>query len=144
MSPLPSSRVIPTGWSGHHRGVARGGMTATCRLEQAGTGEGAWNENTQSTDPPAPTTSWSGPCRVQAQPTQAQDAESAGQQVTTRTYLVAVPLHAVLPEAGVNGGRVVVTACEDPTLLDRPLRIADITRGSLLWERDLVCVDDLQ
>lgn len=138
MSPMPATRVVSAGWEAHHRPVAEQAMTAVCDITRPGTGPGVFDPETGTTTGPDPVTVASGvPCRVQEQD-QPRDADAAGQQVAARRYLVAVPY----PNADVRvGDTVTVTAASDPSLAGRGLPVVDVQRGSLLFERDLECVD---
>lgn len=141
--PLQGSRVIPAGWEAHHRPVAEGTQTAWCRITRAGAGEGTWNPTKKQYDPPPRETVYENlSCRVQelALP----QVQEAGQQyVSSRDYRVSVPIAAlavlVEDEVEVTGGDPSL----DASLVGRPLTITDIQRGSLTWERDLICIDKL-
>lgn len=136
--------VIPSGWSAHHRAVTEGAMTATVEARRPGGTEGAMNPATgeRTVTPFAP--HYTGKARIQIVPMFGGDTETAGQQVTTAGYLVTVKL------AGSDGWKVddlvkvtAVDANGDPTLVGRELTVTVVARGSLAWERDLRCTDDL-
>lgn len=88
---------------------------------------------------------YTGAARIQVVPIfGGGDAVSGGQEVTTVAYLVAVRL------AESNQWKVddlvkmtAVDANGDTTLVGRELTVTGMARGSLAWERDLVCTDDL-
>lgn len=143
--PFKNTRVIPIGWSQHHRPVANGSMTARCEITRV-TGPDPWPP---TDDPPQRPIVWPtgddlGRCRVQeidAVKEPATIAQTAG----VRSYLVTVPIDG-LPQlkAGEQSDIVTITECDDdPLLVGRVLRITDIQHGSLMFERDLVCTDDL-
>lgn len=147
MAPLPNHSVVPAGWAAHHRPVANGTMTALCDVHAPGTIEWPATELTPgeryATDVPARLQQLNAP----------REATPAGQEVTQQQYLVTMPLHLV-PAAAQNitdsGPYVTVTGYMpgraqdgDPHLVGRPLKVLAVQRGSLLWERDLICVDDL-
>lgn len=139
--PRPGSQVIPNGWSEHHRPVAVGSMTARCLIDRDGTGEDVYDPETGTTTPPARVVVYPDlPCRVQ-QLRQPQTSENAGQQVTAHDYLVPVPITAT---AVLMDDQVLITANpDDPSLVGHRFTITDILRGSLQWERDLGCIDNL-
>lgn len=143
LMPFPSSRVTPAAWEAHHRPVAEGTFTARCTIDAAGEGPGTWNDTTNEYDPPARIVLHTNvPCRVQQQK-QPQVSDVGTQQVTTHDYLVCVPISITDAAEGqcvtVNGGDSTL----DPSLIGRPLVVTDVQRGSLLWERDLICIDNL-
>lgn len=141
VSPIPGYRVIPPGWAERHRPTANGTMTGVCDIGTTATGPAPY---------PVPG-GWTGltplasnlPCRVQAL-TSATDAWTGSQPTNSRTYLVTVPIDG-LPDipAGESGAIVVVTSSSDPHLAGRRLRVRDVQHGTLMFERDLVCVDNL-
>lgn len=144
--PFPNSRVIPAGWQTYHRPVAEGTWTALCTIDAPGVGPGTWNPVTMQNDPPARIVLHTNvPCRVQ-QHTLPQAADVGTQQVSSHDYLVVVPVTitdvAVDHCVTVTGSRDQMDPV-DPSLIGRLLVITDVQRGSLLWERDLVAIDNL-
>lgn len=144
--PLPGTRVIHPRWAEHHRPVAEGGMTATVSLRLPGaTATGAFDDDTGNT-PTAPHAPYhTGPARIQAMSTRAQEALAAEQQVTTLAYLVSVEWDAATGEQDVAAKHLVhvdaVDANGDPTLVGRDLVVQEVVHGSLVFERDLICTD---
>jgi hypothetical protein len=144
--PFPNSRVIPPGWQAHHRPVVEGTWTAWCTIDAPGVGPGIWNPVTMQNDPPARVVLHTNvPCRVQ-QHTLPQAADVGTQQVSSHDYLVVVPVTitdvAVDHCVTVTGSRDQLDPV-DPSLIGRLLVITDVQRGSLLWERDLIAIDNL-
>lgn len=140
LMPRPGSRVIPTGWSAHHRPVAEGTMTGACTIrDPAQDTQGEFDDET-GTYPTVPADPYyTGVCRAQQQK-QPQVATTGEQRVSTHDYLVTVPASV----AGVKLGHIVtVTSAVDPSLIGRPLKVVDVMRGTEMWERDLICIDDL-
>ena len=133
---LPNTRVIPAGWAEHHRPTAAGTMTVPCTIKRS------------VGPPPYPLPeNWTGldtlhvtVCRVQELKREGQ-AVPADQPTTIREYLVPVPLvnaeGTALPDLKVGEQGDIVYAA------GRELRITNIMFGSLEFERDLVCVDNL-
>lgn len=136
--PLPSTKVIHPRWSDHHAPVPAGAMTATCTAYIGG--EGSWDPVNGAT-PGETTPLYVGPCRAQALNRSAGEADSAGQPVVEHPYLVVINRDAAeLP----IGTRVLIDTCpDDPQLVGKVLTVADITMGSLRWERDLLCDLDI-
>lgn len=144
--PRPGSQVVPAGWQKHHRPVAEGTWTAWCTIDTAGEGAGTWNAATNEYDPPARIVLHTQvPCRVQ-QHTLPQASDVGTQQVSSHDYLVVVPVEITDAEVDqqvtVTGSRD-ATDPVDPSLIGRPLVITDVQRGSLIWERDLIAIDNL-
>lgn len=131
----PGTTVIPDGWEAAHAPVLAGTRTATVSLRKPGSTR-QWNPDTQSTDtvpltPYAPDVA----ARIQVVPTQERTVEVAGGTTHVRDYLVTLD-PALLP---VDEDLVDITACSDPALVDRTLRIVDVVRGSLRFERVVYC-----
>lgn len=135
--PLPNTRVIPAGWSAHHAPIPRGAANARIRAERA---VGSWwDEDTQST-----LTTWEvlydGPARIQQHNVTGPD-DTAGDVDQRRRYLVAAGLEC--PALPHDTPVLVVECVEDLSLQGRTLYVEDAMHGSYRWERDLLCVFDL-
>lgn len=135
--------VIPATWSSHHRGVVEATQTATVTGRREGATQGPLDPETgkRETVPHAP--HYTGPARVQVLASD-RDVDAAGQQLSTRTYLVTVTLTS--SDEWKVDDLVKVTAVDDngdPSLVGRDLTVTSIARGSLVWERVLTCTDDL-
>lgn len=139
--PRPGTPVVPAGWEQHHRPVANATMTATCDITRPDPDSPpVFDPETGTTTQPTITVVTQSPCRVQETDTgSASEAVAAGQQITAHTYLVTLPYPT--DEVEIDD-TVTITAASDPSLTGRGLTVADVMRGSLLWERDLICVDD--
>lgn len=144
MCPLPNTRVIPVDWSAHHRPVVADTWTATVTIRRPGGTQGAFDEAT-GTYPVTPYAAhYSGKARIQVQPIFSGERDAAGQVVSVAGYLVVVDL-ATSDETKVDDV-VKITAVDtngDPSLVNRELTVSGVARGSLVWERDLTCLDDL-
>lgn len=143
--PLKNTRVIPTGWSAHHRRAAAGGMNATCELRGPSTDSTYDPDSMSSTATPGPLL-WTGAARVQALTGDAATNDQAGQQVTVRGYLVQLdesdPANQV-PQVDPDRTTVEVTACvNDARLAGRSLTVTDVQYGSERFTRDLICQDN--
>lgn len=131
-------------------------MTATVSFRHPGGTPGEFNDETGARDldpfPPyyGPDINGEGGiARIQAMSTQAAQALAAEQTITTQAYLVTIPAFAELL-AGAEDFAVddlgVVDAVGphgDVTLVGRELTVQAVIRGSLTFERDLVCTDAL-
>lgn len=117
-------------------------MTLKVALRHPGSST-SFNETTQRTDliPEAPycTNLLS---RIQAHRETAQDADSSSAEESVRTsgYLVTLPLSASLTTLAVGDLIDVPTNCADPLLAGHSLRIVDLVRGTLRFERDVFAV----
>lgn len=144
--PFAGTKVIPPGWSDHHRPVAAGTMTATCNLRLPGVTSGSFN-STSGTQGGTPNTPYltGAKCRLQAQSIGEKGVEHlvADQQVTTMLYLVAIDWSTGGAVEPAVGHLVDVVTAEDATMVGRTLTVKAVVRGSLVWERDLICTDDL-
>ncbi|WP_256376004.1 DUF6093 family protein [Citricoccus sp. K5] len=141
---LPNHQVIPPEWQQHHRPVAESTMTGLCRVHGADAPP-VWPDVEPS---PGPAYASDVPCRVQ-QRTGEREAEVVSQDVSTREYLVTLPLSR-MPDLTVTGSGPYITVTGykpghdgDPHLIGRRLKVTSIQRGTLVWERDLTCLDDL-
>lgn len=137
--PLPGSRVIPAGWEAYHRPVLETTRTATITFRRF-SGPPVHDPETGSTSRPTVVV-FSGTCRIQDHVTNAAGAFVAGaERITVHAYQVSLPVEADLELDDVG----TVDASNDPTLTGRELRVIDIQRGSLLFERDVICTDNLE
>lgn len=141
---LPHHQVIPPGWQEHHRPVAEQTMTGICDL----TGPMGPPDYGETKPSPGEALASAVPCRVQQTRGESR-ADAVGQLVDTRQYLVTLPLSQV-PDLTITDEGPIVRVLSykpghdgDPTLVDRPLRVTNVQRGTLVWERDLTCLDDL-
>jgi hypothetical protein len=81
----------------------------------------------------------SGTCRIQDHQVNAHTAVAGAEVITTHAYQVSLDVAAALRKNDVG----TVDACSDVTLVGRELRVDDLQRGSLLFERTVICIDDL-
>lgn len=144
----PGTPVIPADWSVAPRIVMASTRTGTCSLRHPGAATGPFNPTTGTYPGAQHAAYWSGTCRVQVQPVfGGGEKDTAGEAVTEVAYLVAVDLDADDPADEIRiGDLLTVSALDDngdPTLVGRGLTVQSVARGSLAWERDLVCVDHL-
>jgi len=141
----PGTRVIPADWSATHRPVTAKTMTATCSIRHPGGTPGEFDPETGTTPvvpypPHAPALS----TRIQVLSLQDQEAIAGDEQVSTVAYLVTIDATAAAELALDDLVKVdTVDANGDPTLVGRELSVDSLTRGSLVWERDLICTDNL-
>lgn len=137
--PRPGTRVIPTGWSKHHRPVAEATITAECTIRDPSQDVKVWNDDTgeNTITPAAPY--YTGRCRAQQQK-QPQVATTGGQRISNHDYLVAVPAAVTTVRVG---HVVTITGSVDESLVGRTLQVTDVQRGSEIWQRDLICIDHL-
>jgi len=138
--PRPGSHVIHPDWEQRHRPTATATMTAQCVIDREDP------DGTPVFDPIAGVTTrpritvYTGPCRVQRRSVAESERQSGDQEVTTADYLVVIEHDA---EDVQVADRVTIGASSDPTLTGHALTVASVMRGSLRFERDLTCVDDL-
>lgn len=153
VAPFAGTKVIHPAWSRHHQPVASGGMNAACVITDPTRGTpGEWDEDTGEYGPSTPHVvldappgepGW--PCRVQAVQSD-QDNEQAGQDSTTRRYLVQLddPNLATLPDVEVGHVITITAAVNDSHLVGLHLQVVDVQHGSERFTRDLVAVHNQQ
>lgn len=135
--PRPGTRVIPVGWEAHHQPVLATTRTATITFRRV-TGPPVMDPATgTSTQPKAIV--YTGSCRIQEHQINAHTDVAGAEVVTTHAYQVSLDVAADLQKNDVG----TVDVCSDATLVGRGLRVNDLQHGSLLFERTVICIDDL-
>ena len=142
---LNNTKIIPAGWEAHHRPVPVGAMTGICVVREADLP----GEYPDFTATPGRPLSKQVPCRVQQLQREGR-ANTVGGMTDTRGYQITIPLDTwpVGVEVTDTGPIVTVTGYQaghdgDPDLIGRALRVTNMQRGTLAWERVLYCTDDL-
>ena len=136
--PLEGSRVIPSGWEAHHRPVLETTRSATVTFRRF-SGPPVHDPDTGSTSRPKVVV-FSGKVRLQHhETTSAGSTVAAGEKVTSHDYQVSGPVEMALKVDDVG----TVDACDDATFVGRVLIVTDIQRGSYLFERTVICTDNL-
>ena len=140
--PRPGLHVIPPGWEAHHKPVADGTRTAEVEVWTGPSGpEWVWDPDTKDEVRDHGTLITAGTARIQRLQTESET--TAGEQdVTTRRYLVT--LDREIGPGLTDRSHIHVTTSGDPLLNGRWLAVLDIQGGSLRWERDLICEDNLE
>lgn len=135
----PGTPVIPPGWQQAHGAVAAKTMTAVVNLRKPGSTTGFADRRTTYT-PNTPYATGQA-ARVQAQTSRAVQAgeEQAEETLQVAGYLVTLTLDRTVEHEPATGDLVDVTASDDPLLTGRSLKISDVVRGSLRFERDAFC-----
>lgn len=139
----PNTRVLPKGWAERHRPVLEDTRTGRISLRTPGSTTGPVDPNTGrrpviSSAPYAVDV----PCRVQVLPAAGRrgQIDAADQQITVVGYQITVPLtHDDTPLLVKPGHLGRLTRTGDPLLDGRDVNVDDVTRGSLLLERVLLC-----
>lgn len=133
MAPLPSSRVIPVGWSEHHRPVAKGSMTGELEVLQV-------RPRTSIADTGGTVVlAAEVPCRVQ-QLNRSTNSAAAGQAAPLRDYLVTLPHDTAVDfTPGVPGQTLRITKADNPRHVGLTLTVKQVMAGSLTWELGLIC-----
>lgn len=137
----PGTPIIPADWETSHAVPAGKFRTADCTIYGLSTGEPVYDPALGYSVVPEPPVLYTGTARVQVLSAQESSARMGGQNLQAATYLVAIDYAAgEIP----LGALVAFTNITDPTLATgRRLTVAKIDRGSLRWERDLYCIDDM-
>lgn len=137
MVPLPKTRLIHPRFEQHHRPVADGQATATCRIERAAQ-HALWDDQAGRNVYPPPELLYEGPCRYQY-------LSAAGQPVVADTTTpladvrVTVPVGSVVYQA--NDVVTLTATATNPDLVvpPRTLSVTAVSGSSISWQRDLVC-----
>lgn len=131
MSPLPGYNVIPDGWVEHHRPTVEATLTAPGTIHRVTTGP-----------PPYPKPAgWTGETllhetRFRVQQLNRDGGGTPGEQPTReRQYRLTAPIGLPALQTGERGD-IIRTA-------GREFRVQQVLFGSLLWEVDLICTDNL-
>jgi len=135
----PGTAVIPAGWENQHRPVAEKTMTGACTVRHPG-GTKTFDAATGLTTTTPLIPYYIGVCRVQALAVGDNRVAVAEQQVSSAGYLITIP--ADVTEAAVDD-QVTITDSNDGSLTGKTLTVTTVQRGSLRFERDLICLDDL-
>ena len=140
----PGTPVIPCDWGPSHQPVVAKTLTGTCTIRRPGGTKDTFNQTTGtwSVTPYAP--HYTGGCRIQILSVEERNELFADEPLTTVGYRVVVDLDAssethvadLVEVTGIGGSG-------DPTLTGRSLTVRSFSRGTLAWERDLVCVEAL-
>lgn len=132
MSPIPGYQVIPQGWAQHHQPTANATMTA----------EGTIHRLTGGPPPYPKPVGWTGGDQIHAALFRVQELKREGggtpgeQPTVERQYLITTKItDCPALQAGERGDMIHV--------LGRKFQIRSIMGGSLLWEVDLVCLENL-
>jgi hypothetical protein len=102
----------------------------------ADAGTPAFNETTGAYTPAAPTTVYTGKCRVKPRNLADRVVDAGEQTVSLWPFQVSIPFAAIDVELD---DLVTVTASVDPSLVGRELRIRSVTRGTFVTARRLEC-----
>lgn len=143
--PFARTTTLHPEWSRHVAPVVAGTMAAVCDL-YGPEGEAVYDPETMTSTASRGAPRWHGSCRVQTYAGQATAGDQAGQEVTTRDYLVqlAESWTPPIPVDLAEGWAVVVVDCpHDASLVGRVLPVTDVMRGSERASRDLVVTDNL-
>lgn len=133
--------VIPPGWQQAHGAVAAKTMTATVDLRKPGSTQ-AFNTTSRRTEyTPNAAYATDQAARVQAQTSRAvqRGEEQVEETLQVSGYLVTLTFDRTADQEPATGDLVDVKTSDDPLLTGRTLRIHDVVRGSLRFERDLFC-----
>lgn len=144
MSPLPNTKVIPDGWSAHHRPIVAQTFGAAVSIRRPGGTAGDFNETTGVREYTLADPHYVGGARIQVQPIMGGDLNAGEQRVTVVGYLVVVDRD-TSTDAQVDDVVLIDNVDDngDPAMIGRELRVSGVAIGSLAWERDLTALDDL-
>ncbi len=132
--PLPHMRVVHPRFESHHRPVSESAMTVTGRLlrpSEAGVRDPAAGKTTFPPD----TLIFEGPARVRAYGS--TTGVQAERIVTVGSYLLVLPADCPVPH--VRDVWVVDDCAGDLSLVGVRLRVVDVPRSGLSWQRNVGC-----
>lgn len=134
---LRNTRLIHKNFERWHYATANGQMTAECTITRPSS-QAVFDEVAGRSTFPAPADVYEGPCRVGRSGAPAMQRPTVGDRdIPTREFIVSIPVGAALVQIN---DIVTVTRCDgDPDLAGMVLTVTDSRRGSLTWQRDLVC-----
>lgn len=137
----PGTRVIPADWESSHAPAVERTFTAQVQvIDPHDSTPPALGADYSYSGGTAGTPVYTGGARVQVMNGQAAADVLGDQQQLTALYLVAIGRDATVPVGSV----VTVTDSDDAHLSDgRRLIVRKVAGGSLRFERDLWCVDDM-
>lgn len=142
----PDTRVIPKNWESEHGKVASRTHNATVQIYTASedNSAGSLNEDLTRTSSTPPELVYTGPARIQVQNAQQKSAEVGDQSQITLDYLVALDRDVAGADDVTVRSVIKVIESPDPSLVGAlRLYVAQVERGSVRFERDLICVDDI-
>lgn len=114
-------------------------MTATCEIRRPSSAS-TYDETAGKSVYPAPTVLATSPCRVQRLPMRGGDQPVGDRNITLQRYQINVP--ADISDVRVND-QIVVTTSTDTSLVGAVVRVREIRLGTLRWQRDLICDEDV-
>lgn len=143
--PLPGTHVIHPRFQSAHRRTAEAAMTVQISFARPGSGTpGAFDPATGTRGAPTgPQSLLRTAARVQATAAADHPVNAAEQVVTLRTYQVSVPWDVTGLQVDDVGTVTAIGEDDDPDLLGARLRVRDVVVGSITWQRNLICEQDL-
>jgi hypothetical protein len=142
--PLAGTRVYGDGWADHHRPVVSQTQTATCTIRPPGGTLGAFDPDTGERPTTPYAAHYTGTCSVEALGAVEQEAITGSQELTSRIYRVTLDFDAA-PDTDI-GHLVTIGSVGrngDPTLAGKTLTVESFVRGTTVWDRELLCSENL-
>ncbi|MEV2239523.1 DUF6093 family protein [Micromonospora sp. NPDC049891] len=133
--PLQGSRVVHPLFEAHHRPVSESAMTVDVRLMRPVEG-GVRDKAAGVTTFPEPQTVWSGRARVRSNLGTSPSVQ-ADRVVAVGAYQVILPADAPTPR--VRDYFDLLGGVSDPSLVGMLLRVVDVPRSGLSWQRNVGC-----
>lgn len=133
--PLPNSRIIPPGWSAHHRGPLESAWTGTCRITRA-TGGGTTDDNGVWT-PGGEVLLYDGPCRLVVSVGDEQAIHQGGERISFRDYMIQVRAETDVAV----GDTVEITSAPNASAVGCMYRVETYGNGTETWSTDLIVTE---
>ncbi|GGM27133.1 hypothetical protein GCM10011608_09900 [Micromonospora sonchi] len=133
--PLPNSRLIHPRFEEHHRPTVEASMTVEVRLSRPAVG-GVRDKTTGVTSFDGETPLWQGQAALRANDGGSPTVQ-ADRVVALGGYLLRLPADAPAPQ--VRDVVDVLGEVSDPSLVGARLRVVDVPRNGLSWQRTVGC-----
>lgn len=141
MSPLPARgklKVLPKGWSEHHRPTAYQFLTGDCRAFTADS-PGDWTPGGGQSDGSEDTKWEHAPCSAQFLTQATRPVTVADGVEVLATHRISVPIASTWLHYGDT--IEVLDNPDDPALNGREFQVITIETGTTNWTRDYLCQD---
>lgn len=133
--------AVDPAWATHHRPTVEGTMTGRCTIRHLAGTDPTYDPTDGSSSGADNATHYDGLCRVQILSVQDHVALFGEQEITVQGYLITTTMDNDATQ--VDDVVAITEAAADSTLVGRQMTVAKIMAGTLVWERDLVCLENL-
>lgn len=136
MSPLPGMKVLPDGWSDHHKPAAEGFLTGKCRADRPLPSEDTeWGE--EAPEPKINKVWGSAPCSVQILTQSSQPTVTVDSVEVLATHRISTPITPI--HLRYKDFFTILDNPDDLVLNGRRFSILVEEKGTTNWTRDYLC-----